>query len=68
MSKPTFKITRSIRSEQVLNGGVEWVLKNLPSTGYIARPLLEEENLHSACFNEWAAYCSNPAALKGNQS
>jgi hypothetical protein len=35
----------------VLNGFVEWVLKNLPSTGYIARLLLEEEHLHIACFN-----------------
>jgi hypothetical protein len=30
MSKPTFKITRSIRSQQVLNTFMERVLKNLP--------------------------------------
>ena len=30
MSKPSFKVTRSIRSEQVLNAFVEQVLKNLP--------------------------------------
>ena len=32
MSKPTFKITRSIRSQQVLNTFMERVLKNLSST------------------------------------
>jgi hypothetical protein len=44
MSKPTFKITRSIRSQQVLNAFVERVLKNLPSNRWVRPSCSTNEN------------------------